>query len=393
MSRTGPDAPDRALRRHAEHYRAVGARVEEGAADGTDITLRASLRLDLPNLRAGLDWSLGSGDRPAGDPVLGADLVGATAWLWGALPREGLHWVGRALARLEQAAPPEASRHVRYAAGMISFSIDLNASGDLLAEAARLAESCDDVPLQLEALAQLSVVRCLQGRAVEAVAITDGVLPPVLQYGSEVAAARMRTATAIAQLGAGHLDRAAEQLALAEEVLAAVGARTPLAASHWARAEVAFYGGDPAGAVLLAEASLRHTTGTDDLFALVCRRSHHARSLHAVGARRESAHRLAAVLRDCLEAGLWMPAVDALVTAARHEADAGRPDRAAVLLAGVRPLRDRTGRHPAPVELPLHRTLDEQLRTVLPAPAHADATRRGTAMTAEALIGYALSTL
>ncbi len=393
LSLTGPDRSGPVLRRHADHYRELSALVGERAADGGDLALRAALRLDLANLRAGLDWSLGSGDRPAGDPVLGADLVGATAWLWGALPREGLHWVGRALARLERTAPPEASRHVRYAAGMISFGIDLNASGDQLAEAARLAESCGDVRLQLEALAQLAVVRCLQGRTAEAVAITDGVLPAVLEHGSEVAAARMRTATAIAQLGAGRLDLAADHLALAEEVLTAAGARTPLAASHWVRAEVAYYGGDPAGALLLSEASLRHTSGTDDLFALVCRRSHHARSLHASGARQEAARWLAVVLRDCLEAGLWMPAVDALVAAARREADAARPDRAALLLAGVQPLRDRTGRHPAPVELPLLHALDQHLRDALPAAPRAEAARAGAAMDTEDLIRYALATL
>ncbi|MFD0273468.1 BTAD domain-containing putative transcriptional regulator [Kitasatospora sp. NPDC127111] len=415
------DRPEKVRRRHAGYYRDFAARVEERVSDGSDVRLRAALRRDLPNLRACLDWALGSrepataeaalaasvpshpvpdrpmpgdlqpGDLLPGDLLLGADLVGATAWLWAALPREGLHWVGRALARLAPPLPPEASRRVQYAAGMISFGVDLNDSASRLAEAARLAEGCGDARLRLEALAQLSVVRCLQGRAAEAVAIAEAVLPPVLEHGTRSAGAQVRTALAIAHCGLGELDRARAQLDLAEEVLVAAGATTPTAVARWAQAEVAYYAGDAARAVVLSEAALRDTAGADDLFALVCRRSQHARNLGAAGDRRAGARWLAAVLRECLEAGLWMPAVDALTTAARQEADAGRPERAALLLGGVEPLRERTGRHPAPVELPSLHALRQRLRAGMSDAEHEHAHESGAIMTAEELIRYALA--
>ncbi|MFI9329431.1 AfsR/SARP family transcriptional regulator [Kitasatospora sp. NPDC052868] len=382
-----------ALRRHAAHYCELCVRVGQGAGDGSDVGLRTELRRELPNLRAALEWALGSGARAPGDPALGADLVGAMAWLWADLPREGLYWVRRALERLDPPAPPEARRQVLYAAGMISFSIDLNHSASMLAEAARLAEGCGDVPLWLEALAQLSVVRCLQGRAAEGAAIAAGVLAPVLRHGTRQAVAQLRTAVAITHCALGDTAAAGAELARAEEVLAACGARTPLAAVRWARAETAYYGGDPARAAALSGAALRDTAVAGDLFAAVCHRAQHARNLHAAGDPRTAARWLAASLRGCLEAGLWMPVVDALTTAARQEAGAGRPERAVVVLAGAQALRERTGRHPAPVELPLLRALHERLRGQVGEADHAHALRSGAAMGVEEVVRYALATL
>ncbi|MFF2040948.1 BTAD domain-containing putative transcriptional regulator [Kitasatospora sp. NPDC058170] len=391
-------APDggaraQALRRHAAHYCGLCTRVGQGAVDGSDVGLRTELRRELPNLRAGLEWALGSGARAPGDPALGADLVGAMAWLWADLPREGLYWVRRALERMDPPAPPEARRHVLYAAGMISFSVDLNHSAGMLAEAARLAEGCGDVPLQLESLAQLSVVRCLQGRAQEAAAIAAGVLAPVLRHGTRQAAAQLRTAVAITHCALGDTEAAGAELARAEEVLAACGARTPLAAVRWAQAETAYYGGDPERAAALSGAALRDSAVAGDLFAAVCHRAQHARNLHAAGDPRTAARWLAASLRGCLDAGLWMPVVDALTAAAHQEAGAGRPERAVVVLAGAQALRERTGRHPAPVELPLLRALQERLREQVGEADHAHALSSGAAMGVEEVVRYALAAL
>ncbi|MER7465370.1 BTAD domain-containing putative transcriptional regulator [Streptomyces sp. NPDC097981] len=401
---TEPDARTQIRRRHAEYYRALGTRAESAAPGGADIVLRRRLRRELPNLREALAWALGSDGPEASpadgsDPVLGADLVGAVAWLWAGLPREGLHWVRRALDGLAHAGPPgpaspaplAAHRNVLHAAGMISFSVDLADSAATLGEAARLAAQSGDFRLQLEALAQLSVVRCLQGRAAEALAVAEAVLPPVLQYGTEHAAARARTAVAIAHCGLGELARAGAELARAEEVLVRAGARTDLATTRWAQSEVAYYAGDPERAAALSEAALRDTALGDDLFTSVCRRSQHARNLQAAGDPYPATRWLTAVLRDCLEAGLWMPAVDALTSAARQEAAEGRAQRAVALLAACAQLRERTGRQPAPVELPLLRELDEALRAALDEADHTAAHKAGAALTAEQALEYALA--
>ncbi|MET9887944.1 BTAD domain-containing putative transcriptional regulator [Streptomyces sp. NPDC006430] len=375
---------DATRQRHAVYYRSLAARIRTSVPPGDTVSMKRELRREMANLRAVLDWSFGSVD-----PCLGVDLVGALSWLWAGLPREGLDWVRRALARLEP-EPPAARRRVLYAAGLISFSLDLDEAAGNFQEAARLAEECGDVKLQLEAFAQLSVVRCLQGRAAEAAGIAEAVLTPVLAYGTEWSVAEARVAVAIARCGLGELAGAAEQLAQAEEVFVRTGLREGLATTRWAQAEVAYHAGDSERAAALSAAALRDTALGDDLFATVCRQAQHARNLHAAGERRSAAEGLAAVLRDCADKGLWMPAVDALTTAARQEADAARSQRAATLLAAVGTLRTSTGRKPAAVEQPLLDALERRAQSELDESVLAEAQKRGAAMTTEQAICYAL---
>ncbi|MFB6807084.1 BTAD domain-containing putative transcriptional regulator [Streptomyces sp. NPDC056387] len=382
MALTG--GAEAARHRHAAYYRSLSGRTGTGTFSGDTVSMRREVRQEMANIRAALDWSLGSGD-----PGPGVDLVGTLSWLWAGLPREGLDWARRALARLEPEAPA-ARRRVLYAMGLISFSLDLGDAAGNFQEAARLAGLCADVVLQLEAFAQLSVVRCLQGRAAEAAGIAEAVLVPVLAHGSEVAVAEARVALAIARCGLGELDEAAEQLARAEEVFVRSGLREGLATTRWAQAEVAYYAGDPGRAAALSTAALGDTALGDDLFATVCRRAQHARNLHAAGERRSAAEGLAAVLRDCADEGLWMPAVDALATAARREADAGRPQRAATLLAAVEPLRASTGRRPAAVEQPLLDAFERRVHAELDEAVLAEAQKRGAAMTTEQALRYAI---
>ncbi|MEU1375452.1 BTAD domain-containing putative transcriptional regulator [Streptomyces triculaminicus] len=379
--------------RHAAYFREMAEHVQlsddapEDGRDGAEhrsIRLRRGLRRELPNLRAGLDWSFGPGDLDDG-----LRLVGAMSWIWVGLPGEGLQWVERALTRLDS-APPTVRPQVLYAAGLIHLSTDLTRAASLLEQAARSAEACGDAPRQLEALAQLSVVRCMQGDAEESARTAEFVLTIVQPLATESATARARVAVAIARCGLGDLSLAAHHLELAEGVLAAHEDREALATVRWAQAELAYYRGDPHSAAALSAAALRDTAVGHDLFATVCRRAQHARNLHAAGDLATSARLLRTVLRACLEKGLWMPAVDALITAARQEADRGHPARAVTLLSAANSLRTTTGRHPAPVEHPVLRALARRLQKRLAAGEHSEAEKHGSAMTAEQAICHAL---
>ncbi|MFI9307018.1 BTAD domain-containing putative transcriptional regulator [Streptomyces triculaminicus] len=382
--------------RHAAYFREMAEHVQlsdDAPGEGRDgaehrsIRLRRSLRRELPNLRAGLDWSFGPGDLDDG-----VRLVGAMSWIWVGLPGEGLQWVERALTRLDS-APPTVRPQVLYAAGLIHLSTDLTRAAALLEQAARSAEACGDVPRQLEALAQLSVVRCMQGDAEESARTAELVLTIVQPLATEFATARARVAVAIARCGLGDLSVAAHHLELAEGVLAAHEDREALATVRWAQAELAYYRGDPHSAAALSAAALRDTAVGHDLFATVCRRAQHARNLQAAGDLATSARLLRTVLRACLDKGLWMPAVDALITAARQEADRGHPTRAVTLLSAANTLRTTTGRHPAPVEHPVLRALVRRLQKRLATGEHSEAEKHGSAMTAEQAIRHALESL
>ncbi|QSY49307.1 BTAD domain-containing putative transcriptional regulator [Streptomyces griseocarneus] len=308
--------------RHAAYFREMAEHVQlsddapgdgRNGAEHRSIRLRRSLRRELPNLRAGLDWSFGPGDLDDG-----LRLVGAMSWIWVGLPGEGLQWVERALTRLGS-APPTVRPQVLYAAGLIHLSTDLTRAAAL-----------------------------------------------------------------------GDLSVAAHHLELAEGVLAAHEDREALATVRWAQAELAYYRGDPHSAAALSAAALRDTAVGHDLFATVCRRAQHARNLQAAGDLATSARLLRTVLRACLDKGLWMPAVDALITAARQEADRGHPTRAVTLLSAANTLRATTGRHPAPVEHPVLRALVGRLQERLAAGEHSEAEKHGSAMTAEQAIRHAL---
>ncbi|MFB6615017.1 BTAD domain-containing putative transcriptional regulator [Streptomyces sp. NPDC056367] len=374
--------------RHAAHY---CARAVEVTLDGTGRTagktfeLKQQLRQELANLRAALDWSL-----DGSDPEVGMTLVGAVSWLWVGLPGEGKEWVQRALARLGD-APPAARPRALLAAGLVSHSTDVADSAELLARAASLAEECGDPGTQLEALAQLSIARCLQGRCAEAVQLGEEVLAAVVLYGSEFQAARARIPAGLARCGLGDISRAAEHLARAEDVFLRYGARDDLAMTRWAQAEVAFYAGEPARAAQLSAAALHDTDTGDDLFATACRHAQHARDLYAAGEARRGVDHLRLALRHCLDEGLWMPAVDALFTAAGIAAEGTAPERAVTLLAAATALRASTGREPTPVELPRLAQLDRRLRERTTQERYRTAHEAGAAMPAEQAVRHALT--
>ncbi|MFJ4320647.1 AfsR/SARP family transcriptional regulator [Streptomyces lavendulae] len=374
--------------RHAAHFRTLAEQVHQdgtGRMAGRTSELKRQVRQELSNVRAALDWSLGSGDL-----AVGIDLVGTMSWLWVGLPREGGDWVNRVLTRLQD-APPATHPRALLAAGLIAHSTEVAESAALLVRAASLAEETGDAGTQLEALAQLSVARLLQGRAAEAVHIGESVLAAVLEFGTEFQAAQARNAAGLARCGVGDLSRAAEHLASAAEVFVRTGARDELAMTRWAQAEVAYYAGEPAEAVRLSAAALRDTATGDDLFATVCRHAQHGRDLYTAGAVPRGTAHLHRALRHCLDEGLWMPAVDALTTAARIEADSARPERAVALLSAVSSLRASTGREPTPVELPHVRALARQLLDRPDPERYTAAQKHGGAMSAEQAVQFALA--
>ncbi|MFF4364492.1 BTAD domain-containing putative transcriptional regulator [Streptomyces sp. NPDC001594] len=376
--------------RHAAHYGAMAAGVEQDTTArtaGAGAEAKQRVRRELANLRSALDWSLG----PAGDPESGVNLLAAMSWLWVGLPGEGRQWAGRALAGLQE-APPAVRPRALLASGLILHSTDLAESAALLGRAASLAGEAGDRRTQLQALAQLSVARCLQGRCAEAVGIAEEVLTAVLRYGNECEAARTRMVAGLARCGAGDVTAATRHLLRAEEVFVRLSARDDLATTRWAQAEVAYYSGRPAQAVLLSAAALSDTAEGEDLFATAYRHAQHARNLHAAEDRPGGRKHLHLALRHCLDEGLWMPAVDALTTAARIEADAGDAERAVTLLAAANSLRTSTGRESTPMEQPALRQLEQGLRQVTTPELYACAEKAGVALAPEAALHYALGT-
>ncbi|KUJ64901.1 hypothetical protein ACZ90_54110 [Streptomyces albus subsp. albus] len=378
-----------ARRRHAAIFRRLAEQADERYAPaGTDILrARSAVLHELANLRAALEWSLG----PGGDLDCGMRLAGAVTWLWTGLPREGLHWAKRFLDHVG-GADPSHEPLVRYAAGLICFSTDLHAAAGHLARAASLAEQHGDARMHLEALAQLSIVCYLMGRADRAFAIADAVAATAARYGTALETARADIALGVAWCGLGELARAQDLLGKAQTQLAADDHRAALATCHWAWAEAAHYSGRARRSAELSAAALGGTAAEEDLFATACRHSQAARNLLTAGQHTAGRSHLTIALRHCLDQGLWMPAVDALVTSSRLAADTGRPVQAVTLQAAAQALRRRTGRRPAPVERPGLRSHAQALRSLVPLREYAQARHAGAAIAPEAALRLALAT-
>ncbi|MEU3910357.1 hypothetical protein [Streptomyces sp. NPDC029721] len=86
------------------------------------------------------------------------------------------------------------------------------------------------------------------------------------------------------------------------------------------------------------------------------------------------------------------PAVDALTTTARTEADTGDAERAVTLLAAANSLRMSTGRESTPMERPALRQLEHRLRQVMTPDLYACAEKAGVAFAPEVALHYALGT-
>ncbi|MGF1426170.1 hypothetical protein [Kitasatospora sp. LaBMicrA B282] len=170
-------------------------------------------------------------------------------------------------------------------------------------------------------------------------------------------------------------------------------ARTASVSGVAVSSEVAYYADNFPAAVRLSRAALAETAVGDDLFSTVCHQAQLARNLHASGDMGSATHWLGTALRNCLANGLWMPAVDALTTTARIEADRHNPSRAATLLAAADALRPGTGRFPATVERPRLNELADVIRAQLPRADHALAQAEGRGMKPAQALKYALYTM
>jgi predicted ATPase/DNA-binding SARP family transcriptional activator len=98
---------DEVRRRHADWYLWVAGEARLGLRGADGMAWREKLEADLDNLRAALDWFIGTND--AGSAL---SIVTGLAWLWfvRADSAEGVRWLDDALALCQQGADPDGLR-------------------------------------------------------------------------------------------------------------------------------------------------------------------------------------------------------------------------------------------------------------------------------------------
>ncbi len=134
------DEEDELRQRHAEWFAALAAEVDEAMRRGGDQQeLRARVKVDHDNLRAGLQWLHDSADAD-GELRLAANL--AQTWQWTGHTAEGQEALDRALAR---DGDPEVKARALRAAGILArVRGDLDGSRKRHAQALELYRTLDD---------------------------------------------------------------------------------------------------------------------------------------------------------------------------------------------------------------------------------------------------------
>ena len=263
---------DDLMRRHAEHYVGVAERASARLRGPDAMAARALLELEMDNMRAGLDWSLGEVDREALEEdrvATGIRLCTALRWYWyqTGYDAESRRWLERASRATAGQQGPQLAQLLHALALLLLQQGDLRAARDMLAKSLLLSRRAGDRTGEAVALNSLGVAYRSLGEPDRA--------RPLLQESAEVARAlgnQQRQATALTNLAlleidTGHPEAALPLLTEAEEIDVALGNAWGVAADQVNRAAalVAAARQDEAGEVLRGLAATVTEHGDPDL--------------------------------------------------------------------------------------------------------------------------------
>jgi len=228
--------------RHAQHYVAVAERAAARLRGPDGMAARAQLELEMDNLRAALDWSLGGGTD--GEPeeedrvATGIRLCAALRWFWyqTGYDAESRRWLERASRAAAGQQGPELAPLLHSLALLLLQEGDRGAARDLLAKALLLWRRAGDRTGETVALNSLGV-------AYRSLREPDRARP-LLQESVEIARSlgnHQRQATALTNLAlleidTGHPEDALPLLAEAERIDLELGNAWGVAADRVNRA-------------------------------------------------------------------------------------------------------------------------------------------------------------
>jgi len=160
---------DRALAAHAAWFAEAAAASTDGVRSGRQAEHLAFARVERPNIDAALAWST------IHDPQLALGIVNGFGWAWIVLgDSRGAQRILTALDAAGADAPARDRAGALLLAAWIEASADrLEHAREHIAEAARLAETIDDVDLKARCSYYLAYVLSHQGEWGEAMELTD----------------------------------------------------------------------------------------------------------------------------------------------------------------------------------------------------------------------------
>jgi hypothetical protein len=331
---------DQARDRHARFY----VELARGAPQrpewaGREPCQGTRLNAEQDNMTAALGWCLDS----AGDPDVGAELAAHLGFHLTCRGRlnTARHWLGRALERGDQVAPPaQADVHLAYA--VLTYSIgEIDSSALHATRAAGIARQCDDAELLAEALAQLALAHQAAGRRREATAAAADLRSLQARVSTSRARVWALLGTAHVALAAGHPDLAAADTRAAQEIARQAGDYTRAAmCGYWLGYALALEGALPAARAAIGEASYDAVRSGYDLIVadnLVAETS----MAFAADDLETARQLLPRAVKMLIEQERWGDVGRRLHIAAEVELKLGRPERSAQLLGAALCLADQ----------------------------------------------------
>jgi predicted ATPase len=160
---------DRSLAAHAAWFGAAAAASTEGVRSSRQAEHLSFARIERPDIDSALTWCV------THDPMLALSVVNGFGWAWIVLgDSRGAQRILRALDAAGEDAPARARAGALLLAAWIEASSDrLEHAREHIAEAARLAESVDDVDLRARCCYYLAYVVSHRGEWGEAMELTD----------------------------------------------------------------------------------------------------------------------------------------------------------------------------------------------------------------------------
>ncbi len=131
---------DSLRRQHALYFQGLAERAETELRLAHQKYWFRLLETEIDNLRAGLAWSLESGEVTAGIRIMSGTIL---YWIVYARQDEGIYWIQRLLERIDEAEPEYQIRLLRSAAPIISFK-DREAANRLARRAVAAARTFGD---------------------------------------------------------------------------------------------------------------------------------------------------------------------------------------------------------------------------------------------------------
>jgi predicted ATPase/tetratricopeptide (TPR) repeat protein/DNA-binding XRE family transcriptional regulator len=245
--------------RHATAYYEIASRLAEIG----DRRFPQNIATEVQNWRAALDWTL-NGD---GDPQLGICLTAALRPIWMRIaPSEGRAWVAAAFTHVNERTPLLHLASLEGCAANIALRFnETSRTHDLAKLSLEHAQAIDDARGIAEAQRLMGYTQIVLGRVDLAEALLHAALESSRRNGFRWLEAATLKSLGVAYSFGGSFERAQRAFSESIAIYREVGEMGDVAVTALNLAEAMFKGGDPQGAVKIAEQALEGL-GTLGLF-------------------------------------------------------------------------------------------------------------------------------